>query len=64
MAVAGLSWAGGMLVGPALFGAIAALWGPANAIVIAAGFVIALAALTQPVFSVLSPKPMPEVTKS
>lgn len=56
LSVAGLWWATGMLIGPLAFGLIAAEVGPARAIQIAGGLLMALAALTPVAFAVLSPK--------
>lgn len=59
MSVAGLYWAGGMLIGPALFGAIALTWGTANAMTIAGVFLIAVALVTPLAFATLSPPRAP-----
>lgn len=60
MSVAGLYWASGMLIGPLAYGALADATSPANAILTAGAFPVALALLTPVVFATLSPKPVPE----
>ncbi len=62
MSVAGLYWAGGMLVGPLTYGALAEAIGTAYAVITAGVFPIALVLLTPVVFATLSPKPVPETS--
>jgi MFS family permease len=60
MSVAGLYWAGGMLVGPLTYGALAEAIGTSYAVITAGAFPVALALLTPIVFATLSSKPVPE----
>jgi MFS family permease len=60
MAVAGLYWATGMLIGPLVYGALAEAIGAANAIITAAAFPLGLALLTPLVFAAVPPHPAPE----
>jgi DHA1 family multidrug resistance protein-like MFS transporter len=60
MSVAGLYWAGGMLVGPLTYGALAEAMGTSYAVITAGAFPVALALLTPIVFATLSPQPVPE----
>jgi MFS family permease len=60
MSVAGLYWAGGMLVGPLAYGALAEAIGTSHAVVTAGAFSVSLSLFTPIVFVMLSPKPRVE----